>query len=140
LTIKSLGVGAGAVALILALVVVALFRGCFDHGTFEVTSVAWANPTRAAIVARRSDHDALNSDQYFVFVDNHVPSPRELRATLYSSRPVFDTANPCVTARWRDASHLIVSCRDAVISPTEINFQGHRTGDVTVEYEAVLGK
>jgi hypothetical protein len=140
MTTRGLGLAAGVAAVVLALLVAALFRGYFDRGTFEVKSVAWANAGQAAIVAERSDSEAMNSDQYFVFVDNHLPSPRELRATLYSRRPVFNTANPCVTARWKDSAHLIVSCRDGVIDRSEINFQGFRANDVTVEYEAIQGR
>jgi hypothetical protein len=121
-------------------VLVALFRGQFDHGTFAVKSVEWAKPAQAVIVAERSDHEAMNSDQYFVFVSSHVPTPRELRSELYSDRPVFSTSNPCVTARWRDPSHLIVSCREGLISSSEINSQRDRAGNIRIEYEAISSR
>ena len=37
----------------------ALFRGYFDHGLFEVKQTDWSSSGKVAIVAERSDHQAL---------------------------------------------------------------------------------
>jgi hypothetical protein len=54
---KVLGLSACAAAI--SLPVYRLFHGYFDHGLFEVKQAQWSPSKRVAIVAERSDHDAL---------------------------------------------------------------------------------
>jgi hypothetical protein len=55
----------------------ALFHGYFDPGLFEIKQVEWSSstPRRVAVVAKRSDHQAMSSDIYFVIIADHVFSP-----------------------------------------------------------------
>ena len=64
-----------------ALVVIAcgLFRGHFDHGQFEVKETSRSSAARVAMVAKRSDHEAMSGDQYFV---SDVDSDRKARVLL----------------------------------------------------------
>jgi len=52
-----------SVGLLMAMGVYALFHGYFDHGLFEVKQVEWSPsaPRRVAVVAERSDHEAMSS-------------------------------------------------------------------------------
>jgi hypothetical protein len=113
-----------------------LFHGWFDQGKFEIREAVWATG-RVAMVAERSDHQAMNSNQYFVLIDDHVLSPRELRHALYSGRVIFDAGNECVTVRWRDPHSLTVGCRGGAIPANEINSQKHRANDVSIAYENI---
>ena len=65
------------------------FRGNLDRGNFEVLRTVKNSEDRIAIVAKRSDHEAMSGDQYFVFVADHVYSPKELRLALHRSPMIF---------------------------------------------------
>jgi hypothetical protein len=57
-----------AVGLLMATGVYA--HGYFDHGLFQIKQAEWSPspPQRVAVVAERSDHQAMSSDVYFVLV------------------------------------------------------------------------
>jgi hypothetical protein len=134
---RKLGTIVAISAAVLALLAVALFRGCFDPGAFEVKSVVRSTSGKLAVVARRSDHQAMNSDEYFVIVANEVPSAHDLKFALHSSRPVFSTGAPCVEARWQDSAHLVISCREGSIKKSDINGFRHRIDDVVVLFDGI---
>jgi hypothetical protein len=125
-----------ALGLALVIFVLALFRGYFDHGLFEVKEVTWAplGSARVAIVAERSDHDALNGDDYFVVIGDHVFSPTELRFAYYSDSVVFAAANECLSVRWSDLHNLTVFCRDGTIDSDHINVRKPQARDVAINY------
>jgi hypothetical protein len=105
------------IVLILASTVVfLLFTGHFDGGKFEVIQTSWASSKLVVMVARRSDHEALSGDQYFVLVGDH-PSAHELRYAYYHHGLIFRSDGACVTASWEDARNLVVSCHDGLLPP-----------------------
>jgi hypothetical protein len=85
-------VASGIVLLCLAVVLFFFldFRGNLDPGRFEVLRTARNSENIIAIVAKRSDDQAMSGDQYFVFVADHVYSPTELRAALHPSHMIFN--------------------------------------------------
>ena len=79
------------VGVLLATAVYMLFHGYFDHGLFEVKQAQWSpSPERrVAVVAERSDHEALGGLEFFVLIKDHVPSPTELRFANHSDDVIF---------------------------------------------------
>jgi hypothetical protein len=123
------------IVLILAVTVVFLvFTGHFDGGKFEVIETSWASPKLVAMVARRSDNEALSGDQYFVLVGDHPFSARELRHAYYHHGLIFRAGSACVTTSWKDARNLVVSCHDGSIEAGAIAVEQLKKADVGVSY------
>jgi hypothetical protein len=122
------------IVLILASTVVfLLFTGHFDGGKFEVIQTSWASSKLVVMVARRSDHEALSGDQYFVLVGDH-PSAHELRYAYYHHGLIFRSDGACVTASWEDARNLVVSCHDGSIEAGAIAVEQRKKAGVGVSY------
>jgi len=58
-TTKVILVAAVAVATSLGLGIYGLFHGYFDHGQFEIKQYQWSSKNQVAMLAERSDHEAL---------------------------------------------------------------------------------
>ncbi len=123
-----------------AVLVFALFHGYFDHGLFEVKQSRWSSTNQVAMVAERSDHEALGGLEYFVLVSDHVFSPTELRHALYGNEVIFDAADPCLTLKWKSPTQLEIACEGAPLDAAHINRQTHQSGDITVSYENIATK
>jgi hypothetical protein len=121
-------------AIALAIGVFALFHGYADRGLFEIEEVQWYSPTQLAVVAKRADHEALNGDQFFVIIGNHMFSPKELRHAYYGQSVIFRADNSCLTLRWQNQHDLTVTCSDGSIEPGSIAVQRYRSGGVVVSY------
>jgi len=133
---KSVGVSLTVliVLILAATIVFLLFTGHFDSGKFEVIKTSWASPELVAMVARRSDHEALSGDQFFVLVGDHTFSARELRHAYYQDGLIFRADSACVTTSWKDARNLVVSCPDGSIEAGAIAVEQRRKADVGVSY------
>jgi hypothetical protein len=127
--------------LLLATGVYALFHGYFDHGRFELKQVEWSPsaPRRVAVLAERSDHEAMSSDTYFVLIGDHVFSPTELRRAFHSDDVVFGTSSDCLSVSWRDAHHLLVSCRNGTVDAAHIDVRKTKADDVAITYVNIAG-
>jgi hypothetical protein len=113
----------------------ALFHGYFDHGLFEIKQTDWSSSGNVAILAKRSDHQALSSDVYFVVIGNHMFSATELRNAYYGPHVIFAAASDCLRIRWNDPHNLTVSCHDGLLDTSRIeNIQQHQSGDVAIVY------
>jgi hypothetical protein len=124
------------VLVVLAVGWYALFHGYFDHGLFEIKQVEWSSstPRRVAVVAERSDHEALGGLEFFVLINDHVPSPTELRFANHSDHVIFSAASDCLSVSWMDSDHLLISCRDGTIDSAHINVRKERADDVSIAY------
>jgi hypothetical protein len=132
---KSIFVGvACAVALVAAGLIFALFHGYFDHGQFEIKETNWSPSARVAMVAERSDDEALGGLDYFVLIGDHVFSPTELRFAYHSDDVAFAAADNCVSVRWIDSRNLEVRCRDRSLDSRHINVRKRQLGDVAITY------
>ncbi len=136
---KLICIGLGVTFLVGVLLVAAgygLFHGYFDHGLFEIKQVEWSPsaPRRVAVVAERSDHQAMSSDTYFVLVGDHVFSEREMRRAYHSDDVVFAAANDCLSVRWTDSRHLTVSCRSGTIDSPHIDVRKTGVDGVAIRY------
>jgi hypothetical protein len=119
-------IGLVAVLLLSVLLVAgwyALFHGYFDHGLLKIKQVEWSSvtPRRVAVVAERSDHEAMSSNVYFVLVGDHVFSATELRHAYHSDYVIFAAASNCLSVSWRDFHHLVLNCRNGTIDSPHIN-------------------
>lgn len=115
----------------------ALFHGYFDPGQFEIEQVRWSSSQELAIVAKRSDHQALNGDQYFVLIGKHLFSTRELRRAYYGPDVVFRAKSSCLALRWKNPHNLVVACGDRSIDAGQIAVQRHQVGNVAITYEDI---
>jgi hypothetical protein len=77
-----------------------LFHGYFDPGQFEVKQQQWSSSKQVAMLAERSDHEALGGLTYFVLIGDHLLSPDELRHAYYSDAVVFAAASTCLSLHW----------------------------------------
>jgi hypothetical protein len=125
-----------SVGLLMATGVYALFHGYFDHGLFEIKQVEWSPsaPRRVAVVAERSDHEAMSSDIYFVLIGDHVFSATELKRAYYSDDVIFAAASDCFSVSWSDPHHLLISCGNGTIDSAHIDVRKTRTDDVVITY------
>jgi len=125
-----------------ALIVVAcgLFRGRFDHGQFEVKETSKSSTMRIAMIAERSDHQAMSSYVYFVLIGDHVFSPAELRSAYHSDDVIFAAATDCLSVRWSDPHNLTIMCSEGYIDAGHIDVQRNRAEDVVISYVNIPGK
>jgi hypothetical protein len=128
----------GAVILLLGVVAYALFHGYFDHGQFEVKQVRPSlSSKQLAIIAERSDGQALNGYTYFVLIGDHLLSPAELRSAYHSEAVVFAAANSCLTIHWEAPSSLIVSCDGSTVDASQIDVQKQHSGAISISYQNI---
>jgi hypothetical protein len=78
------------VALVASLI--ALFHGYFDQGKFEILDAQRSTSGQIAMLAERSDHQAMSSCVHFVVVGDHLFSANELRHAYHSSAVIFSAA------------------------------------------------
>ena len=123
-----------SVALVATVLIVTLFRGYFDHGQFEIKETNWSRSGRVAMVAERSDDEALGGLDYFVLIGDHVFSPTELRFAYHSGNVAFAAVDDCVSVSWIDTQTLEVMCRDRTLDSGHINVRRRRVGDIKITY------
>src|SRR5271163_4574065 len=117
---KKIALAVGFVV-ILTIPIYALFHGYFDQGRFEVIHAEPSSAGKVAMIARRTDDQALGGLEYFVVIGDHVYSPRELRHAMYYRGVVFSTNMDCLTTKWDTSNQLIVGCQNGSITMDSIN-------------------
>jgi hypothetical protein len=110
------------------------FRGCLDRGTFEVIQAAEGPGGRIATIARRYDHDSLGGNEYWVFVSDHIYSPKELRMAYYHSDKVFSADRDGFDVHWIGPNALEIDCNNCEITKDDMNEQRTSSGNVSVRY------
>jgi len=123
-----------AVALVATGLTFALFHGYFDHGQFDVKQVQWSSTNQVAMVAERSDREALGGLEYYVLIGNHVLTSTELRFAYHSNDVAFSAGDDCLSIRWIAARHLEVMCRGRSLDSGHINVRKRQVGDVEITY------
>lgn len=114
-----------------------LFHGLFDNGNFHVEQERSSPSKQLAVVARRSDNQALSGDQYFIVVGDQSFSSADLKRAYYHDGVVFRAASKCLTVRWENRDTLIVECKDHSIKADQIAVQRSNVGNVRVAYEGI---
>ncbi len=130
-------VGIGIVAMLMIACLYALFQGYFDHGQFEIKQSQRSSANQVAMIAERSDHEALGGLEYYVLVGNHLFNPAELRQAYYSNAVIFNAASDCLTIRWDGPDRLIIRCNGSGIDKNHINAQKQRIGNISIAYENI---
>lgn len=133
-------VGMGLLAMLVMACLYALFHGWFDHGQFEIKQSQRSSTNQLAMLAERSDHEALGGLEYYVLIGNHLFNPAELRHAYYSNAVVFNASSDCLTLRWDGPNRLVVRCNGSVIDKRHINTQRQQIGNVSIAYENITLK
>lgn len=132
-------VGVGVAVLGMALLY-GLFHGYFDHGDFKIKQFQWSSTNQVAILAERSDHEALGGLEYYVLIGNHLFTPAELRHAYYSDAVVFNASSDCLTLRWDGQNRLIIGCDGSTVDKNHINVQRQQIGNIAISYENIALK
>jgi hypothetical protein len=127
----------GTLAAVVLILVIALFHGYFDPGRFEIKDAQWSSSKQIAVVAERSDDQAMSSYSYFVLIGDHVFRPTELRHAYHSSARVFAADRSCLALHWKSPRSLRVTCADGSINPGDIDVQKRWVGDVEIVYKGI---
>ena len=117
-----------------------LFTGYFDHGKFEIKQTQWSSTHLAAIVAERSDNQALNSDEYSVLLGDHAYSPLGLRKQLHSDAPIFISTDECVSVHWQGPTTLLITCSGHEMAAMHVEYSKSEARGVTIIYEHIPRK
>jgi hypothetical protein len=134
-------VGVGAVATLTIALVYGLFHGYFDHGQFEITQFQWSSTRdQVAMIAERSDRQALGGLEYYVLIGNHLFTPAELRHAYYSNAVVFNASSDCLALQWEGQNKLTIKCKGSTIDTDDINVQRHQINNVAISYENIALK
>jgi hypothetical protein len=129
-------VASGIVLLCLAVVLFFFldFRGNLDRGRFEILRTVKNTENIIAIVAKRSDDQAMSGDQYFVFLADHVYSPTELRSALHRSHLIFNADRDGLKVDWRGPHDLVIECDSCGITKEGVNEQQFSSGNIKIQY------
>jgi hypothetical protein len=115
-----------------------LFHGYFDRGEFEIKRFQWSSANQVAMVAERSDQNALGGLDYFVLTGNHLFTPTELRHAYHSNAVVFSAlTDDCLTLRWDGQNRLTIRCNGSTVDKDHINAQRQQMGSVAISYENI---
>jgi hypothetical protein len=140
-TSKILVLVAGIVLITGVGAIYALFHGYFDYGKFEIRRFQWSSAGQAAMVAERSDDEALGGLDYYVLVGTHVFNPKELRHAYYSDAVVFSAlCDDCIRLTWASANKLTISCKGSTIDSDHINSQKKQIDNIAISYEKIALK
>ena len=134
-------VGLGGVAILVMATLYGLFHGYFDHGQFEIKRSQWSSTNQLAMVAERSDHEALGGLDYFVLIENHLLTPAELRHAYHSDAVVFSAlTDDCLMLHWDGQNKLTITCNGSTVDRNHINAQKQQIGDISIAYENIAVK
>ena len=133
--------GVWATVAILAMVYLyALFHGYFDHGQFEIKQFQWSSAGQVAMLAERSDNQALGGLEDYVLIGDHLFTPAELRRAYYSDAVVFNALSDCLSLRWDSPNRLAITCSGSTVDRGHINAQKRQIGNIAVSYENIAIK
>lgn len=125
---------ASAAGMLCILGVYALFSGYFDHGRFDIKQVHRSSSGKFAILAERSDNQALGGLTFFVVTGDDFPSLKKLREQYHSEAVVFAASSTCLDLHWQNASTLVIECRGSYLKPEYIDTEKTQSAEVNVSY------
>src|SRR5580698_8974566 len=123
-----------AVAAISTVLAYLLFHGYFDHGKFEIRQVQWSSSKQVAMLAERSDKEALGGLTFFVLIGDHVFSPDELRHAYHSDAPIFAAMATCLNLQWKSTRVLVVACDGSNLDQEYIDVEKKQSAGVSISY------
>lgn len=110
------------------------FTGVLDSGRFEIMQSATLSSEHIAMLARRSDNTALSGDTYFVVIDNHLYTAKELKRAFYSSRPLFVAGRAGLMIRADARNMLTIECKSCGLTKDMIEKQLPSFDGLTIRY------
>jgi hypothetical protein len=140
-TIK-VGVVAASVAVTsLVLVVHVWFHGYFDSGKFEIKQAQWSPSKQVAMVAERSDKEALGGLEFYVLVGDHLFTPAELRHAHHSNAVILRSPCNCVTLHWEGPNRLTIKYDGSYpLLKDLITVQRQQIGNIAISYEDIAAR
>ena len=133
-------VGTPVAIAVLIVAVFLLLHGYFDRARFEVLRTTRYPSNQIALIAKRSDKQAMNNDQVFVVIADHVSTPDELRHAYYYDGVVFRAGSDCLTARWISQTQLLIGCAAADIDSGSIAVEKKQASSISVSYANIPPK
>jgi hypothetical protein len=133
-SLKLSAIVASVVAVLCVVGIYALFHGYFDHGRFDVKQVQWSSSGKLAILAERSDNQALGGLTFFVVTGSHLLSPNELKHEYHSDAVIFAATTTCLDLHWQGPSRLIVECHGSYLNPEFIDTEKTHSAEIAVNY------
>jgi hypothetical protein len=124
----------GVAATLLCVFGYLVFHGYLDKGIFQIKQVQQSSSGHLAMLAVRSDNNALGGLTYFVLIGDHVFSPNELKHAYHSNVPVFDAMATCLDLRWEGSNSLVVTCNDSYVNRESINVERVKDGNIAISY------
>jgi hypothetical protein len=121
----------------LVLVIYVWFLGYFDPGKFEIKQVQWSSSKQVAVMAERSDQEALGGLTYFVLIGNHLFTSTDLRRSYHSNATIFAASSNCIDLRWEGQNKLVITCHGSTIDSGFIDVQKQQSGSTSILYENI---
>jgi hypothetical protein len=118
-------------------IVFGLLHGYFDHGRFEIKQAQWSASKQVAILAERTDGDALGGLTYFVISSDHLLTQRELRRKYYSDDVIFAATSTCIHLNWEDSTKLLIECQGTYLNPEYIDIEKKQIAGMTIAYKNI---
>ena len=132
--------GVGTVAILTIGSLYGLFHGYFDQGRFEIKQFQPSTANQVAMVAERSDDEALGGLDYFVLIGDHLFDPAELRHAYHSNSVVFSAVSNCLTLHWDGPSRLVIRSAGPAVDRNQISSQKQRIRGIAISYENIALK
>lgn len=110
------------------------FIGVLDSGKFEIIQSQTVSQNHIAMLARRSDKTALSGDTYFVVIDSHLYSAKELKRAFYSRRPVFVAGRAGLHIFSATPDVLTIECKGCGLTRDLIEKQRFSDDTIVVRY------
>jgi hypothetical protein len=121
------------------LLIYCLFHGFFDTGSFQILQTLRAGKN-VAMIATRTDQEALGGYEEFVLVSDHAYSSKELRHAYYYDGLLFRAGRDCLNVKWVSPKELSIECKDGTIVPEGIAVEKKQQNELTVTYVNVPEK
>jgi ABC-type branched-subunit amino acid transport system permease subunit len=123
-----------AVICAIAVWLVLAFTGVLDSGKFEIVQSETVSPNHIAMLGVRSYNTALTGATWFVVIDNHLYSAKELKKAFYSSRPVFVAGRDGLHVQASGSSVLVIECKGCSITKDLFEKQRFEDDGITIRY------
>jgi hypothetical protein len=123
-----------AVICAIAVWLVLAFTGILDSGKYEIVQSQTVSPNHIAMLGVRSYNTALTGATWFVVIDNHLYSAKELKAAFYSSRPVFVAGRDGLHIQASGSNVLVIECKGCGITNDLFKKQRFEDDGITIRY------
>ena len=127
----------GVILVVLVVSGFLLFDGDLDFGGhYEILQAVPYSPDRVAFEIQRTDDQALNGPRYAVLIDDHTPTPLEMKHAIISfwRHRSFTLAEKSISIEWAGPNMLSLTTTAAGTRPEWMLGQRRHIGDVIIKY------